>query len=517
MTLPSASSLIKLVSYLSVFSWPGQSTALKSLTLRWLQKAQNLHYTTPRSRHEASKRIILNLRIVLEAYTEGLKSLSLDFPGAGIAFQTAILSTPGFVSKQHLKHLHITNGLCPLFQPATYLLCAISSLCARSLEQLIIDMGCETFYLNDEECFPTIIKVPGKEMFRTYETFRRLKKLQVKDIGGFTDECLEWVVCESRLLNFPKKGYSLILEGCPSLTGEGVEKILAGMKETYTRIKYLNVEPVNESKVPTPDTWWALFGYDENSTVGNDDDSTFSFMPGDDSSVEAAGVGSVASDTTQEDIDTFENHFDRTKCGSDKGSQGSYPSTYARQRAYTQHFVQKYTRDAHICDSTAGSCRNLPRLDVPTYGIPCSPSYGYCSSGLGDGYSMAPEWMFGEDADYINDRLTSSMGRRGSVPVIDGEPRKFSRESRTSSSSGFPMRSLSDPLPNYMYKKKSYRKPMNLLHSGDFKRLTMLVEEAPMAKGLRFMSLRGLWGGLGGNKDKKCWFKRSMERLGYEC
>jgi hypothetical protein len=512
----SALSLIKFVSYLSVSAWPGQSTALKSLTLCWLQKTQYSFYTTPHARREASKKIVLNLRIALESHTEALESLTLDFPGAGVAFQTAILTVPGFVSKQHLKHLRITNGLCPLFQPATFLLCAISSLCARSLEQLIIDMGCETFCLSDEEYYPPRVIVPGDQMFRTYERLERLKKLQVKGIAGFTDECLAWILGGCQLLNSTRKGNSLILEGCQSLTERGVKRILAGMNEnskTYTRIRYSYVEPVmNKSNVPTPDTWWALFGHDETSTI--DDDRTFSFITDDGSFNALVRISSRISDTTHEDSDIFESYFDGTGYRSSKRSQGSYPSTYARQRAYTQHFVQQYNREAHICDSTANGCRNLPRLDVPFYDLPCSPSYGYCSSELGNSRSMAPEWVVDEDASYINYHLDFGMTRRTSDPNVEGPPQKPSGDSRFS---GLLKRSLSDPLPGSA-DKKGDRKTMNL-NSGDFKRLTMLVEEVPMAKGLRFMSLRGLWEGVGG-RHRKCWLRckmrawRDTEKLG---
>ncbi|KAI5840537.1 hypothetical protein DFP73DRAFT_612077 [Morchella snyderi] len=485
-TIRSALSLIKFVSYLSVSAWPGQSTALKSLTLCWLQKTQYSFYTTPHARREASNKIVLNLRIALESHTEALESLTLDFPGAGVAFQTAILTVPGSVSKQHLKYLRITNGLCPLFQPATFLLCAISSLCAGSLEQLIIDMGCETFRLSDEEYYPPRVIVPGDQMFRNYKRLERLKELQVKGIGGFTDECLAWILGECQLLNSTRKGNSLILEGCQSITERGVKRILAGMNEntkTYTRIRYSYVEPVmSKSNVPTPDTWWALFGHDGTSTIG--DDRKFSSIS-DDSSVNAlARITSIISDTTREDSDNFENYFDRTGYRSSKRSQYSYPSTYARQRAYTQHFLQKYNREAHICDSTANGCRNLPRLDVPFYDLPCSPSYGYCSSELGNYRSMAPESMVDEDASYI-------QKPSGGVPRL----------------SGLLKRSLSDPLPGFTNKKDG-RKTMNL-NSGDLKRLTMLVEEVPMAKGLRFMSLRGLWEGVGG-RHRKCWLRCKM-------
>lgn len=504
-TARSALSLIKFVSYLSISAWPGQNTALKSLTLCWLQKTQYSFYTTPHARREASKKIILNLRIVLELHTEALVSLTLDFPGAGIAFQTAILKVPGFVSKQHLKYLRITNGLCPLFQPATFLLCAISSLCARSLEKLIIDMGCETFRLSDEEYYPPRVVVPGDQMFRTYERLEKLKKLQVKGIGGFTDECLAWIVGGCQLLNSTKKGNSLILEGCQSLTERGVKRILAGMNEdskTYTRIRYSYVEPVvNKSNVPAPDSWWALFGHDETSTA--DDDRTFSFLSDGGPFNALTRRSSRMSDTTHEDSDTFENYLDITGHRSSKRSQGSYPSRYARQRAYTQHFVQQYNREAHICDSTANGCRNLPRLDVPFYDLPCSPSYGYCSSELGNSRSMAPEWMVDEDASSINHHLGFSITRRTSDPNIEGPPQKPSDDSP---SSGFLKRSLSDPLPGFT--KKGDRKTMNL-NSGDLKRLTMLVEDVPMAKGIRFMSLRGLWGGVGG-RHRKCWLRCKM-------
>ncbi|KAH0611187.1 uncharacterized protein H6S33_011614 [Morchella sextelata] len=461
----SALSLIKFVSYLSVSAWPGQSTALKSLTLCWLQKTQ----------------------IALESHTEALESLTLDFPGAGVAFQTAILTVPGFVSKQHLKHLRITNGLCLLFQPAT-----------------------------DEEYYPPRVIVPGDQMFRTYERLERLKKLQVKGVAGFTDECLAWILGGCQLLNSTRKGNSLILEGCQSLTERGVKRILAGMNEnskTYTRIRYSYVEPVmNKSNVPTPDTWWALFGHDETSTI--DDDRTFSFITDDGSFNALARISSRISDTTHEDPDIFESYFDGTGYRSSKRSQGSYPSTYARQRAYTQHFVQQYNREAHICDSTANGCRNLPRLDVPFYDLPCSPSYGYCSSELGNSRSMAPEWVVDEDASYINYHLDFGMTRRTSDPNVEGPPQKPSGDSRFS---GLLKRSLSDPLPGSA-DKKGDRKTMNL-NSGDFKRLTMLVEEVPMAKGLRFMSLRGLWEGVGG-RHRKCWLRckmrawRDTEKLG---
>lgn len=356
-TITSPGALTEIVEYLNGHTWPGQRTATKRLTLRWVQGAcltgdQSLITAeTPASRHISSQQITLNLKILLRTHTSSLEELTLDFPGSGIHFQNAIIDSRGIPAHQHLrlKRLHISNGLCLSPPPASFLLCAISSLCAHSLEDLFIIGGCSYLgdsRMNTRELCPNKLHVPGVLMFRRFEKLQKLQRLHVKNLEGFDEECLSWMLSgEEMQSSRERKGNRVLaLESNPDLTEAGISNALRSVKGG---LEELNIMVLQKEALFSGS---ALAATEMTETTA-ENDAALSYM---------CDIYSIT-DTNQEDGNRSDSSISTRASGSCSCSTTSRSSS---KTCHHHHLAEKSaTFHVRLCDA-ARACRHLRHLDT---------------------------------------------------------------------------------------------------------------------------------------------------------
>lgn len=359
--ITSPGSLFEIVDYLGAHTWPGQPTAIKYLTLRWSQEIllpddQSIIITeTPSSNRVYPQQITPNLENLLRSHTSSLQELTLDFPDSGIYFQNAIIDGRGILAHQHLKlkRLHISGGLFPSPPLATFLLCAISSLCARSLEDLFVDGGCSDpgdSWMSTHGFCPNKLHVPGVLMFRQFEKLQKLRCLHVKNLEGFNEGCLSWMLSgEEMQSSCGRKGNRvLVLESNPDLTEAGISGALGSVEGG---LEELNIT-VSRREAATPPAWWP---WDEGGCGGAtaETDAAFNYV---------CDVDPITGTIYEEDS-CHSNSFSSIRdcsCGT-AGSSSSGACYYHRQA----ELYASSTRSAshlRLC-ATARTCRHLQPLD----------------------------------------------------------------------------------------------------------------------------------------------------------
>lgn len=232
----SPESLYELVNHLSVFTWRGQERAIRSLTLHWNQSIpflDALAETTAVGRCQRANRVTTDLQCLLSKYTDGLQEISLDFPGAMVCFEDAVLSLSSPVKRRALKHITIRNGNRPIFPNARQVLCGISCLASGTLQVLRIDGGSSVLEGPWVSRKPGLtLRIPDDKSFIGYEILSMLKHIEVRNLAGFEDPHLVWL-CSSKNLRPQRRtwdnthrGHTLVLDSNPHLTQTGIVTIL---------------------------------------------------------------------------------------------------------------------------------------------------------------------------------------------------------------------------------------------------------------------------------------------------
>ncbi|KAL0636542.1 hypothetical protein Q9L58_004496 [Maublancomyces gigas] len=426
-TITSPGSLAEIVEYFNKHTWTGQQTAIKSLTLRWLQRSrspgdQSLIMTeTPASHNISSQQITLNLKILLRNHTSSLEELTLDFPDSGIHFQNAIISSRGIPVHQHLKlkRLHISNGLIPSSPPATFLLCAISSLCARSLEDLLINGGCSNLRdsrVRTREFFPNKLHVPGVLMFRRFEELQKLQRLHVKNLEGFDEECLSWVLSgEEMQSSCRRKGNRVLaLESNPDLTDVGISNALESVKGG---LEELNIAVLQKEE---PLSGGNDFANILAAETGAQNDADSSYM---------CDIDSVTDTNCREHGHSDFPFISRASRSCSCGTTSRSSSKTCHQDHQTEQSASSIQSTLHVrlCDA-ARACRHLRRLETRTQVI-ChssffnsSPDYD-CRSGNNTTRHSPPSTPLEDVAedDNLSFKTTSSPSPFELGPTISPE------------------------------------------------------------------------------------------------
>lgn len=357
-SIRSPGSLAGIVEYLGAHTWSGQPTAIKSLTLRWPQGAllrsnQSPTTTGSSARRNISEQITLNLTILLRDHTSSMEELTLDFPNSGVHFQNAIIDGRGIPAHQHLKlkRLHISSGLFPSSPPVGFLLCAISSLCARSLEDLYIHGGCSDLKaprINSREFYSNRIHVPGVLMFRRFEELQKLQRLHVRNLEGFDEGCLSWMLSGEGMQSpcGRKRNRVLSLGFNPDLTEVGISNALGsvggGLEELDITV-WREEEPLSGENDPA-ESWCAEATAESDATLS--DDST--------------------SDTTyEEDGHTPNSSFISASghCSCDNDSRLSSRTCHQHHQEGQYPFSVRSISNPHLC-AAARACRHLGQLDA---------------------------------------------------------------------------------------------------------------------------------------------------------
>lgn len=356
----SVGSLAGIVEYLNAHTWPGQPTAIKSLTLRWPQGAiprsnQSPTITRSSARHNiSSQQTTLNLTILFRDHTSSLEELTLDFQNSGIHFQNAIIDGRGIPAHQHLKlkRLHISSGLFPSSPPANFLLCAISSLCARSLEDLYIHGGCSDLKdprMNSREFCPNKLHVPGVLMFRRFEELQKLQCLHVRNLEGFDEGCLSWTLSGEGMQSpcGKKKNRALALGFNPDLTEIGISNALASVKGELEELDitvWQKEEPLSGGNDPA-ESWCAGATAESDATLS--DDSTSDTTYDEDGHIpDPSFITSASGD-----------------CSCDTASHSSSRTCHQHHQEGQYPFSARSLSNPHLC-AAARACRNLGQLDA---------------------------------------------------------------------------------------------------------------------------------------------------------
>lgn len=360
--ITSPESLTGIVEYLNAHTWPGQSTAIKSLTFRWLQGTRlrgnkSSTITGSSACHNISRDITLNLKILLQTHTSSLEELTLDFPNSGIHFQNAIIDGRGIPAHQHLrlKRLHISNGLFPSSPPANFLLCAISSLCARSLEDLFIHGGCSDLgdsWMNTSEFCPNKLHVPGVLMFRRFEELQKLRCLHVKNLEGFDEGCLSWMLSgeEMQSSSGRKRNRVLTLGSNPDLTENGISNTLGsvkgGLEELDITVLQKEEPPPGKNDPAAMSAAWCTEETTESDTTLSDDSMT-------DTTYEEGGHHSNSSFIARASGHCY--------CGTASHSSSGTCHQHHQEDQYASSIQS--TSNLHLC-AAARACHRLRRLDT---------------------------------------------------------------------------------------------------------------------------------------------------------
>ncbi|CUS10351.1 unnamed protein product [Tuber aestivum] len=287
--MPCPGSLHELVNHLSTFTWRGQERAIRSLTLRWNQLAPPpgaLIEITTLDRCEKANRVTTDLQCLLAEYTDGLQEILLDFPGAMVCFEDAVLSLSSPLKRRALRHITIRNGNRPVFPNARQLLCSISYLASGTLQVLRIDGGSSAMegpWVSKKSGLT--FRIPDDNSFVRYEILSELKHIEVRNLAGFEDPHLVWL-CSSKDLrpqremwNKAHRGHTLVLDSNPHLTQTGIVTIL---KLIGDGLETLNLTHLVLEKMPgytpparnnlwRPSSWLVppiVFEADESQGVG---------------------------------------------------------------------------------------------------------------------------------------------------------------------------------------------------------------------------------------------------------
>lgn len=265
MYLSSPEGLNDLVTHLETYSWEDQECAIQSLSLRWEHRIDfaDGHPTTSTSvsRREAAGRMTQDLQLLLQNWTDEIQELTLDFPGSAACLQDALLGHHAPLHKHRLKKLSIRNGGRPIFPHARHLFCAISLMAWDTLETLKVDGG--TSALDG----PWVSKkLPEQKfqfpsgMFSRHPRLEQLRHVEVRNLAGFYDEHLLWLLSGVEMLSVYRRwsidwrSHSLTLEGNPHITREGIVAVLEaigdGLEEL--RITHLQKECMPGYSPPPP-------------------------------------------------------------------------------------------------------------------------------------------------------------------------------------------------------------------------------------------------------------------------
>lgn len=322
---------------------------------------------------------------------------------------------------QHLKlkRLYISNGLFPSSPPATFLLCAISSLCARSLEDLFINGGCSNpgdSRVRTREFCSNKLHVPGVLMFRHFEELQKLQRLHVKNLEGFDEECLSWMLSgEEMQSSCGRKGNRVLaLESNPDLTEAGISNALESVKEG---LEELNIAvPQKEELLSGGDGFADILA----AETGAENDASLSYM---------CDIDSVTDTNCEEDGHSDSSFIARASrsCSCGTTSRSSSKTYHQDHQAEQSASSIQSTPHVRLCDA-ARACRHLRRLETRTQ-IIChssffnsSPGYDYRSGNNSTRYSppSTPLEDVTED-DNISFKTTSSPSPHEFSPTISPE------------------------------------------------------------------------------------------------
>lgn len=270
--------------------------------------------------------------------------------------------------------------------------------------------------MRTREFFPNKLHVPGVLMFRRFEELQRLQRLHVKNLEGFDEECLSWMLSGEEMQSpcAIKGNRVLALEFNPDLTEVGISNALESVKG--------GLEELNIAVLQKKEAFSGRNGFDDRlaAETGAENDAGLSYM---------CDIDSVTDTTCEEDGHSDSSFIARASrsCSCGTTSRSSSKTCHQDHQAEQSASSIRSTPHVRLCDA-ARACHRLRRLETRTQVICHSSFFKYspdCDYGSGNNttrYSppSTPLEDVAED-DNLSFKTTSSPSPLELSPIISPE------------------------------------------------------------------------------------------------